>query len=145
MKTIILFLISMMMVLAEIPKGWTDDYDSALGKAAKEKKFVLLEFTGSDWCAPCMMMRKNVFTKEEFVKKASENFVLVELDFPKKDKELAEKNKPLAEKYKITGYPTVVLLDEAGKEVTRFFASEHQTVKAFLEHLDVTLERRTMD
>ena len=55
-------------------------------------------------------MRKNVFSKKEFVDAASKKFILVELDFPKGDKDLAKKNEPLAEKYKIEGFPTVVLL-----------------------------------
>jgi thioredoxin-related protein len=85
---------------------------------------VLVEFTGSDWCPPCIAMRKNVFSKKEFVDAASKKFILVELDFPKGDKELSEKNQPLAEKYRIEGFPTVILLDSEGKEFTRFFASQ---------------------
>ena len=71
--------------------------------------------------------------------------MLVELDFPKKDKELAEKNQPLAEKYKIEGFPTVVLLDSKGEEFTRFFASQYPTIEAFLAHLDDALEKKDMD
>ena len=80
--------------LANAPKGWETDVDAALALAAKENKSVMLEFTGSDWCPPCIMMGKKVFSKEEFVKAASKDYVLVHLDFPKKDKELAEKNQP---------------------------------------------------
>ncbi len=130
---------------ATTPKGWTTDLDKAIEQAKAEKKSVLVEFTGSDWCPPCIAMRKNVFSKEEFVKKASKNFILVELDFPKGNKELAEKNQPLAEKYRIEGFPTVVLLDSEGKEFSRFFASEAPTVEDFLKRLDAALERKTLD
>ncbi|MFZ9936882.1 MAG: thioredoxin family protein [Luteolibacter sp.] len=126
-------------------EGWMTDLDKAIAEAGKENKSVLVEFTGSDWCPPCIAMRKNVFSKKEFTDAAAKKFVLVELDFPKKDKELAEKNQPLAEKYKIEGFPTVILLDSKGEEFTRFFASRYPTVEDFLAHLDDALEKKDMD
>jgi thiol:disulfide interchange protein len=126
-------------------EGWETDLDKAIEQARTENKSVLVEFTGSDWCPPCIMMRKNVFSKKEFIEAASKKFVLVELDFPKNNKELAEKNQPLAEKYKIGGFPTVVLLDSEGKEFTRFVASQFPKVEDFLKHLDVALENKDLD
>lgn len=126
-------------------EGWSTDLDKALADAKAAKKSVLVEFTGSDWCPPCIAMRKNVFSTKEFVQAASKNFILVELDFPKADKELADKNKPLAEKYKIEGFPTVILLDSEGKEFNRFFASEFPKTEDFLKHLDKSLEKKGMD
>lgn len=130
---------------ATIPEGWSDDLDKALEKAKAEKKSVLVEFTGSDWCPPCIAMRKNVFSKKEFVDAASKKFILVELDFPKGNKELSEKNQPLAEKYKIEGFPTVILLDSTGREFNRFFASEFPKMEDFLKHLDEALEKKELD
>ena len=106
---------------------------------------MLVEFTGSDWCPPCIAMRKNVFSKKEFVDAASKKYILVELDFPKGDKAIAEKNEPYAEKYKIEGFPTVILFDSEGKEFTRFFASQYPDTAAFLKHLDASLERKELD
>jgi thiol:disulfide interchange protein len=126
-------------------EGWSPNFDGSLSKAKTEKKLVLVEFTGSDWCPPCMMMRKEVFSKKEFVDGAAKKFVLVELDFPKADKELAAKNKPLAEKYKIEGYPTVILMDAEGKEFHRFFASEFPSTEAFLKHLEEAVEKKDLD
>jgi thiol:disulfide interchange protein len=126
-------------------EGWSTDLDKALAEAKAAKKSVLVEFTGSDWCPPCIAMRKNVFSKKEFVQAASKNFILVELDFPKADKALADKNKPLAEKYKIEGFPTVILLDPEGKEFDRFFASEYPKTEDFLKHLDESLEKKGKD
>ncbi|BCU76468.1 thioredoxin family protein [Luteolibacter sp. LG18] len=126
-------------------EGWSTDLEKALATAKKEKKSVLVEFTGSDWCPPCIAMRKNVFSKKDFVDKASKKFVLVELDFPKAEKEIAEKNKPLAEKYKIEGFPTVVLLDPQGKEFNRFFASQFPDSEGFLKHLDESLTKKELD
>jgi thioredoxin-related protein len=130
---------------ATTPAGWTTDLEKAFEQAKAENKSVLVEFTGSDWCPPCIAMRKNVFTKKEFVDAASKNFILVELDFPRGDKEVKEKNQPYADKYKIEGFPTVILFTPEGKEFTRFFASEHPKVDAFLAHLDKSLENKDLD
>ncbi|MEP2777603.1 MAG: thioredoxin family protein [Luteolibacter sp.] len=130
---------------AKAPEGWETEVDAALEIAKKENKAVMLEFTGSDWCPPCMMMEKKVFSKKEFVSAASEKFVLVHLDFPKGDPELKEKNMPYAKEYKIEGYPTVILLDSEGKEFDRFFASAYPEVDKFLGHLDEALEKKDLD
>ncbi len=130
---------------AKAPKGWETDVEAAIELAKKENKSVMLEFTGSDWCPPCIMMKKNVFSKKEFVDAASEDFVLVHLDFPKGDPDLAKKNEPYAEKYKIEGFPTVILLKSDGKEYNRFFASEYPEVDAFLAHLDEAQENKDLD
>jgi thiol:disulfide interchange protein len=130
---------------ATTPAGWTTDLEKAFEKAKAEKKSVLVEFTGSDWCSPCIAMRKNVFTKKEFVDEASKKFVLVELDFPKGDKAVKEKNQPYAEKYNIEGFPTVILFTAEGKEFTRFFASEFPETDLFLKHLEVSLEKKELD
>lgn len=126
-------------------KGWSADLDKALEKAKAEKKHVLVEFTGSDWCPPCIAMRKNVFSKKEFVDTASKKYILVEIDLPNGDKALKEKNKPLAEKYKIDGFPTVILLTPEGKEFTRFYATKFPKTEDFLKHLDEALEKKDLD
>jgi len=130
---------------ANTPEGWTTDVEAAVALAKKEKKAVLVEFTGSDWCPPCIMMRKNVFSKKEFVEKASKDYVLVEVDVPKADKELAARNQIVAEKYKIDGFPTVVLLNGEGKEFGRFYASEYPEIDKFLAHIDKKLESKNLD
>jgi thioredoxin-related protein len=116
---------------AAAPEGWSTDLEKAFAQAKKENKNVIVEFTGSDFCPPCIMMRKNVFSKKEFVDAASKKFILVELDFPKSDEALAKKNEPYFEKYKVEGLPTVILFDSKGKE--------------FLKHLDESLEKKDLD
>jgi thiol:disulfide interchange protein len=126
-------------------EGWSTDLEKAFEKAKAEKKSVLVEFTGSDWCPPCMAMRKNVFSKKEFVEGASKKYILVELDFPKGDKAVEEKNRPYSEKYKIEGFPTVILFTAKGKEFTRFYASEFPKTDVFLKHLEQALEKKDLD
>jgi len=132
-------------VVASPLKGWSEDLDKALAKAKAEHKAVLVEFTGSDWCPPCKMMRATVFSKDEFVDAASKKFILVEIDMPKGDQEVAKKNQPTVEKYKIDGFPTVILLDPAGKEFSRFYASKYPKTADFLKRLDADLDKKDLD
>lgn len=130
---------------ANTPAGWSTDLEKAFIKAKAEKKSVLVEFTGSDWCPPCIAMRKNVFSKKEFVNGASGKFILVELDFPNGDPAVKEKNEPYAAKYKVEAFPTVILFNSKGKEFQRFFASEYPETPSFLKHLDEALGIKDLD
>ena len=99
---------------------WLTDFAAAEKKAAAENKPLVLDFTGSDWCGWCIRLDKEVFSQPEFVSYAEKNLVLVKLDFPhKKEISDAEKaqNKALAQKYKIRGYPTIVVLDPKGGQL----------------------------
>ena len=100
--------------------GWNDDYEKGLAQAKTEKKLLVLDFTGSDWCGWCMKLDKEVFSKKEFKDYAKENLVLVEVDFPQgkpQSKKLKEQNEKLQSKFGIQGYPTIVVLDGEGKKV----------------------------
>jgi thioredoxin-related protein len=93
---------------------WLTDYEAAKKLAASEKKSLLLDFTGSDWCGWCIRLDKEVFSQPEFVDYAAKNLVLVKLDFPRtKEISAAEKkqNEALAQKHQIRGFPTIVVLD----------------------------------
>lgn len=122
-------------------EGWLTDIPTGLLKAKKEHKVVLVEFTGSDWCPPCMMMHREVFSKASFVKKASKNFVLVKIDIPRSNPALYNKNKQVIVDYKVAGVPTVLLLDAEGKEITRFSASRYNTVKRFIDHINAQIKQ----
>ncbi len=126
-------------------EGWSTDLEKAFKDAKAQDKAVLVEFTGSDWCPPCIAMRKNVFSKKDFVEAASKNYILVELDFPNGDKAVKEKNEPYAKKYKIEGFPTVILFKSDGKEFNRFFASEFPKTDLFLAHIDKAIEKKSLD
>src|SRR4051794_40112881 len=104
---------------------WQTDYAKALATAKEQNKQVLLDFTGSDWCGPCIELRKRVFSQAEFRKYAEKNLVFVEVDYPQRKKQSAElknQNEKLAKQYGIDekGYPTIVLLDPNGKTVREF-------------------------
>ncbi|RME93663.1 MAG: thioredoxin family protein [Verrucomicrobia bacterium] len=101
---------------------WLTSMDEALAKAKKENKLVLMDFTGSDWCFFCIKLEKEVFSTREFQEYAAKNLVLLKLDFPRKKKLPAEQekaNRALMEKYKVRGFPTLVILSPEGKELDR--------------------------
>ena len=68
--------------------GWGDDFDKAMTQAKTEKKLVLLDFTGSDWCPWCMKLDKEVFAKPDFKSYAKDHLVLVTVDYPQKKQQV---------------------------------------------------------
>ncbi len=99
---------------------WLTDATKAQMQAKAEKKLVMLDFTGSDWCGWCIKLHKEVFSQPEFIEYANKNIVAVEVDFPSKKKLNAQQrsdNDALAKKYGIQGYPTLIILDGDGKKV----------------------------
>ncbi|WP_338409748.1 thioredoxin family protein [uncultured Flavobacterium sp.] len=94
--------------------------NEAKTQALKESKNIILIFSGSDWCAPCIKLDRSIFQSDEFKKAAEENWIVIRADFPKKkantlSPEQKEVNNKLAEKYNPEGnFPKVLVLDTKG-------------------------------
>jgi len=100
--------------------AWSTDAAQAQRQAKAEKKLVLLDFTGSDWCGWCVRLKKEVFGKPEFAEYAKRNLVLVEVNFPKGKEISAEQekaNNALASKFQVEGFPTLIILDGTGRKL----------------------------
>lgn len=103
-------------------QNWNTNFDIAKELAKKENKKILLVFSGSDWCAPCIKLDKKVWQSEEF-KKVANDWILLKADFPNKkanqlSAEQTTHNKKLAEKYNKDGnFPLVLLIDSNGKTI----------------------------
>ena len=99
---------------------WLTNFETAQARARSEKKLLLIEFTGSDWCPPCIMLGRQVFSQSEFKDYAAQHLVLLEVDFPRR-KELSPEqraaNEKLAEQFGIDGVPTVIILDSSGRKI----------------------------
>ena len=94
--------------------NWHTDINKATELSLKENKPLLLFFTGSDWCGWCIKLQKDVLKKDEFFIWATQNVILVELDFPKRtpqDETIKMQNQQLAQTFGIQGYPTVWLVN----------------------------------
>jgi thioredoxin-related protein len=94
---------------------WHTDLEKAISISQKEKKPMMLFFTGSDWCGWCHKLQKEVFYQDEFIEWAKDNVVLVEVDFPsrngeafkKQSDETRQQNNLLQQQFSVRGYPTV--------------------------------------
>lgn len=102
-------------------QNWRPSYPDALAHAENEDKPIILVFSGSDWCAPCIKLDRNIWQSPDFKNYAQQNFVLYRADFPrKKTNQLPEKikieNQGLAEMFNPEGYfPLVLVLDKDQK------------------------------
>ena len=138
MKKLILTLLFLATITARADVTWLTDLDAAKAKGVKENKPVLVDFTGSDWCPPCIQLHKVVFQSAEFAAVASK-YVLVELDYPRKTPqapELKAKNAELSKKFGISGFPTVLLIDaKSGEVFGKTVGFGGQTAKEYLDKL----------
>lgn len=123
MKKILVVLLltfgSLLVNAQESELTWHTNIDKAMAISNKEKKPLMLFFTGSDWCGWCIRLQKEVFYKPEFVKWAKDNVVLVELDFPRKkqlEPTLQQQNYSLQNAFRVQGYPTVWFVNSETKE-----------------------------
>ncbi|MEW7278142.1 thioredoxin family protein [Aquimarina sp. 2201CG1-2-11] len=102
---------------------WLQDFDKAKSIAKKKNKKVLLYFSGSDWCAPCKMLKKDFFENDKF-KKYTSSFVLMLVDIPRNRDLLTEKqreqNAKLLEQYNTQkSFPLVTIIDTKGKVIDK--------------------------
>ena len=101
---------------------WQTDFKAAQAKAKEEKKYLLVDFTGSDWCGWCIKLHNEVFDKEPFKTEAPSSSCSWNSIIPhqkEQSDDLKKQNKELSEKYKIEGFPTVLLMDAEGEVIAR--------------------------
>jgi len=139
-RAIFVFLIIITATCIAVPAGakdWETNFKHALKKAKENSRYILLNFSGSDWCVYCKKLDKEVFNNKNFQDYARNNFVCVVLDFPyykPQDQTLKDQNTALAGKYRVQGYPTIVILSPKGKLVqkTGYLSGG---AKIYIEHL----------
>jgi protein disulfide-isomerase len=102
--------------------SWQTDIRAAKAQAKREGKTVLVNFTGSDWCGWCIKLKQEVFSQPQFDAYANKHLVLVEIDFPRRTAQspaVKKANSELAKIAKVSGFPTVLLMDSDGFEIGR--------------------------
>jgi protein disulfide-isomerase len=100
---------------------WLTDFSAAKQQAASEKKKLLVDFTGSDWCFYCQKLDAEVLATDAF-KSFAKDYVLVRIDFPRSTElppALKQQNDALAQQFHIDGFPTLIELSSSGQEITR--------------------------
>jgi thioredoxin-related protein len=114
--------------------------DEALQKAKTENKTIFINFSGSDWCRSCILLKKTILNTEEFKKFADEKLVILDVDFPrlkknKLSKEQTAINEALAAKYNKKGkFPTILLLD-SNANVLGKTGYKKISPEAYIEHI----------
>ena len=121
-------------------QNWKSNFEEAKAQAAKENKNIILVFSGSDWCAPCIKLDKNIWQSEAFKAEAAKKWIIVKADFPKKKEHALPENQKqhndkLAEKYNPEGYfPLVVVMDKNGKVMGKT-GFKKMDAEAYIAHL----------
>jgi thioredoxin-related protein len=130
--TIILF------TLLAPPVTWLGDFNNAKLEAVKTHKLIIINFSGSDWCGPCIRLRKEILESANFESYAADHLLLVRADFPRQKKnqpsrEQVKQNEALAEKYNSEGkFPYTLLVDENGKVLKAWDGYPNETPEQFV-------------
>ncbi|HKK11676.1 MAG TPA: thioredoxin family protein [Flavobacteriaceae bacterium] len=118
-----LFILAFVFVLSSFTlqsQNWLTNFQEAKSMASDSNENIVLVFQGSDWCAPCIKLDREIWSTSEFQNLAKDHFVLMKADFPRKkanrlSAELKAQNDALAERYDSHGFfPLVVVLDKNG-------------------------------
>lgn len=120
-KILSIALVLLTTITAVYSQEWVSNFDEAKAIAAKGSKPIILVFQGSDWCAPCIKLNREVWSTNTFKEYSADNYVMLQVDFPRRKKNALSKaqtvaNAKLAEAYNKNGvFPFVVVLDSYGK------------------------------
>jgi len=124
---------------------WMTDFEAAKELAEEEDKLILADFSGSDWCPPCMMLEEKVFSQPEFSKFAEKEVILLLVDFPRQKEqpeEVKKQNEKLAQRYGIKGLPTVLLLNHEGKVQARTTGYQRGGAEKYVKKLKELLKEQ---
>ena len=143
MKTFLFLLISFLPIQST---DWQLDFEKAKQMAQTEHKLILLNFSGSDWCGPCIRMHKEILDTDAFGQFAKDRLVLVSADFPRSKKnalssEQQKKNDQLAEKYSNKGaFPLTLLLTADGKLLKTWDGLPKLTTAEFSQQIQSVID-----
>jgi thioredoxin-related protein len=138
MKTLFLLLSAWFL---QSPANWSTDFEAATVTAKEKHQLILLNFSGSDWCGPCIRLKREIFADDIFKNFADSNLVLVNADFPRNkknelSKELTKQNEKLADRYNPKGrFPFTLLLSWDGKVLKTFDGFPNESVLEFVNEI----------
>lgn len=131
-----LLLIACYLLIASFT-AWEPSFENAKKTAKQDHKLILLNFSGSDWCGPCIRMHKEIFGDASFLEMAGKNLVMVNADFPRSKKNqlaanVKKQNEALADTYNASGkFPFTVLLNADGKVIKAWDGLPDEDAQAF--------------
>ncbi|SFI38027.1 thioredoxin family protein [Halpernia frigidisoli] len=119
-----------------------NSFDMAKKNAAEKNELIVLNFSGSDWCIPCIKLHKNIIESEDFKKLSTDNVLIyLNADFPRSKKnqpsaEIKKENALLADKYNPNGlFPLTLLLNCEGKILKTWEGLPSENSKNFSEEI----------
>ena len=127
---------------------WQPSFEKAKEIAKEKHQLILLNFSGSDWCGPCIRMRKEIFDNPVFSATADSLLVMVNADFPRNknnqlEKSVQKQNEMLADKYNAAGaFPLTVLLDENGTVIKTWDGLPKEDAAAFAQQIKAIANAR---
>lgn len=145
MKIKFVLVLAFLMSCHAFSQEWQTNFAKAKEVAANSNHNIVLVFQGSDWCAPCIKLDKEIWSTAEFKSLYKEHFIMLKADFPRKkanklSEEQTAENAKLAEAYNKEGFfPFVVVLDKKGTVLGKM-GYEKISPKAYFEKLK-SLER----
>ena len=125
---------------------WETDFEKAKEEAKSEHKYILLNFSGSDWCGPCIRMHKEIFESADFDEYSNEHLVLLNADFPRLKKhslssDQQKKNDQLADTYNKEGrFPLTLLLTADGKILKTWDGLPAVSAAGFTSQVKATID-----
>lgn len=134
------------LLLFVLPIQWEPSFEHAKELAKEKNQLILLNFSGSDWCVPCIGLRQEFFETEAFGAFAQENLIMVNADFPRKKKntgtpEQIKRNEALAEAYNSNGiFPLTLLVNAEGKVVKSWQGKPSGTVAEWIGEIKAVCE-----
>jgi thioredoxin len=99
-------------VCANAAVDWAPDYKSALERAGKEKKLVMVDLY-ADWCGPCKLLDRLTFSNADVQAALSKDFVAVKVNI-----EGSKENRDLAVQLNTDAIPHIVFFDSSGKKLS---------------------------
>jgi len=120
---------------------WITSVEKAQEIAAENNQVIFAFFTGKEWCGWCKKLDREVLTKEAFINYANENLVMLELDFPRGRRDLPQSQIDLSRKFKVEGYPTVILMDADANFINRT-GYQGMNPEAYIKHIERLLAKK---
>lgn len=145
MKKILFSAILLVLVLSGQGQAFLENTKTL---AKKEDRFILLNFSGSDWCIPCIQMQKTYFDNEGFKKMADSQLLIIRADFPRKKKNLpataiVKENEWLAERFNPGGsFPLTILLNQNGDVIKRWDGLPDEAVEVFTKNIQALVQKK---
>ena len=122
-------------------KLWLTDVNQAIEISKETGKPIFAFFTGKEWCSWCKKLENKILIKEVFITYAKENLILLELDFPRGRRNLPKEQTNLARKFRIQGYPTVILMDSETNLLGKT-GFESMTPQQYIENIQWMISKK---